>query len=111
MAEIAANSPSGVVFDITATELTGADTLGSKSGFLYIENLSAGSVTINIDGDGASASYECRGAGEVDLTGGYDIVVGVDEKKKVDLGALSGYTVGTVAVTGGAADVFAWIEN
>lgn len=93
---------------ITPVELTGSDTLAQKTGTLYIDNQSASEATINLDGDGAT-TVNTQGAGIVDLSGGYDVVVAVGEIAIVPLTSIAAYLSGDVAVTGGTTDVFAYI--
>ena len=93
---------------VTQTELTGADVLVSTTGTLWINNLSGVSATINLDGeDGTDVST--IGQGVIDVSGGYDIVVADGELVTVSLANISSYLNGTVNVTGGTADVFAFV--
>lgn len=93
---------------VTLTELTGADTLDSTQGTLWLSNQSGSPVTINIDGDGGTY-VTCAGVGVVDVSGGYDIAVADGEIVPVSLATISQFLQGTVAVTGGTADVFAYL--
>lgn len=112
MATIANNIlTSGVVNTVTRTALSGTDTLSVKAGNLYVDNTTGSQVDLVIDGDGASAAYPCPGAVTSDLTGGYTLEVPANSLVELRLGDISGYTAGTVAITGGSASVFAWIVN
>lgn len=93
---------------VAKTELTGADVLVDKTGTLWIENNSVSPVTINLDGDGGTTVIE-TGVGVVDVSGGYDVTVEAGEVVPVQLATISQYLRGTVAVTGGTADVFVWL--
>lgn len=92
---------------VTVTELTGTDTLTTKQGALYVFNQSVAPVTINIDGEGTIVNT--RTVGTVDVSGGFDVTVAVGELYRQPLSDIAGYLTGAVAVTGGTADVFAWV--
>lgn len=109
MAVIAKNSlTKGAPALITETELTGTDSIDTRDGTLFVRNDTGGSVTINIDGDGGS-TVVCSGAGTIDVSGGYDIVVAAGETQAIRLPDIAAYLNGTIAVSGGAASVFAYI--
>lgn len=111
MATIAKQTVDGVVNVITRTQLDGTDTLGSKSGSLYIQNETGSPEVLTIDGDAAPTALECAGAGELDLSAGYNVTIAAGGTVKVPLGKISQYLNGTVAITGApASGVFAWIE-
>lgn len=96
---------------VSETDLTGTDTLGARQGILFLRNTTAGSVTINIDGDGATTK-DVPGVGVVDLSAGYDITVAAGATRAINLGNISAYLTGqTIDVTGGAAGVFASVVN
>jgi hypothetical protein len=67
-------------------------------------------VTVNLDGDGGTTT-STQGAGIVDVSGGYDVTVGIDELVPVPLNSIAAYLSGTVAVTGGTAGVYAYIAG
>lgn len=105
-------------FDVDPTELTGADTLiyspRATWQVLYIRNESAGSVDIVLDGDTVSTvTYPGQG-GPIDNSAGYTITVPAGAIHAVALNMVKSFLNqdGTAtAVTGGAADVFAWIHE
>lgn len=95
---------------ITEVELTGTgDTLDVKSGNLFLRNSTASSVTIGILGDEVSAETLCNGVGNVDTSTPYEVTVGANELVTVPLSKIEAYLAGTVAVTGGATGVFAYV--
>lgn len=89
---------------ITKTTLGASDTFTYVKGvtkYLVIENGTAGALTPNIDGDGATTGY-LSGVGEIDLTGGYTFdSIGAGENVILDLDQISAYLQGTIDVTGG----------
>ncbi len=90
-------------FSAPLSTLSSSDTItiaAAKKQLLVLRNPTGGSLTLKIDGDGASASYAVPGAGTIDLTGGYDIAVGAGLSRALLLNAISAYTVGTVTLTG-----------
>lgn len=109
MATIAKNTlTKGAPAAITETELTGADTLDTRDGILFIRNETAGTVTINIDGD-SGTTVVCNGAGTIDVSGGYDIAVSAGATQAIKLTDIAAYLGGTIDVTGGEASVFAHV--
>lgn len=103
--------------NVEPTELTGADTLIYKPNVwqvLYIQNETVGAVNIVIDGDTVTeVNYPGQG-GPIDNSAGYTIAVPAGEVHAVALHNIKSFLNpdGTVtAVTGGAADVFAWIQE
>lgn len=100
---------------VTRTTLTGADTLLVKSGItqvLVLENTGVATPTINIDG-GLASTVNCRGIGDpIDVSGGFDIPLAAGAVKTIPLSSIAAYTndaANTPAVTGGTADVLAYI--
>lgn len=89
---------------ISPTTLGASDTFVYQRGvtkYLVIDNVTAGALTPNIDGDGATTGY-LSGVGEIDLTGGYTFSsIGAGETVIIDLDQISAYLQGTIAVTGG----------
>lgn len=116
MAEITSIAPAGEVgsFQVTPTDLTGADTLvyaPSKKQTLYINNTTAGSVPVVIDGDGATTVL-CPGIGATtDVSGGYTLTVPAGETHAVQLANIRAFLTGVVNVTGGVTGVLAWIQE
>lgn len=107
---------------ITKTTLTGTDDLLYKPGTaqrLVVENTGASTPTINIDGDLAT-TINCGGLGNpVDVSGGFDVALTASgtagDTVILPLNTISAYLAATgnlPAVTGGTADVVAYIiEN
>lgn len=90
-------------FAAALTTLSASDTITFSAGkkqLLVLRNPTGGSLTLKIDGDGASAAYQVPGAGSIDLTGGYDIAVGAGLSRAVVLSTISGYCAGVVTLTG-----------
>jgi len=115
MAVIASNSPLSQMgaFSPTVTVLTGTDSLvvTKSNQTLYIRNGTASPVTINILGNGTLIE-DLSGQGDpVDNSGGYDVPVAAGGTAAVVLSSIRNFLVGDVAVTGGAADVVAWIHQ
>lgn len=112
MATIPVVTASGTseVTDIAPVELTGTDDLAQKTGRLIARNDSAGSITLNFLGDAATTYYD-DDLGTVDVSGGYDLMLAAGEEKELDLNRVQPYLAGTVAVTGGATSVFAYIRS
>ena len=97
---------------ITETLTTGADTLETKKGTLYIRNDSASPAVINLLGDGVSATEDLSSCGidVFDASAGYDVSVGIGETVPVKLNDVAVFLKGdTVDVTGGGADIYAYI--
>ena len=99
----------GAIF--SEIELTGTDDLVLSSGrnALFVRNDSGGLITLNILGDAATGTKACAGGGEVDLSLGLDVAIGIGETAQLSLLAQRDYLTGVIAVTGGAASVFAGI--
>lgn len=116
MAVITTIQPANQVgaFVVTPTVLTGTDSLvynASKKQVLYLENNTAGVINIVIDGNGVT-THTCDGqGGTIDNSAGYTINLTAGQKKAVLLGKIRNFLIGSVAVTGGATDVLAWIEE
>ena len=118
MAAIKTISPKGQrgSLNVDPTELTGADTLvydRTKWQTLYIRNESVGAVTIVLDGDTVDDVFYPGQGGPIDNSAGYSISVPAGAVHAVALPNIKSFLNqdGTAsAVTGGAADVFAWIQ-
>jgi len=99
-------------FAVTPTELTGTDSLVFNAAAvqtLYLQNNTVAEVTIVIDGDGVS-TVSLPGQGRpIDNSAGYSIVLAAGATRAVVLSSIRNFLTGAVAVTGGAADVLAWI--
>ena len=91
------------VFSATPQTLTSADVLvyeKNKLQLLVLNNVTAGSLTVNIDGaDGTTVS--APGIGSVSVAGGLSIVLAAGEVKAVVLTTIRSYLQGVVAITGG----------
>ena len=101
---------------ITATDMTGSGertatitTLGASDTFTYtknknqvliLNNVTAGALTPNFDGDGAT-TYPVTGVGDVDLTAGYTTgSIGAGAQVAIPLNTIGEYLAGTIALTG-----------
>lgn len=103
MAEITKTSLSGGgTKTATVTTLGASDTFTYSSGdILHIENVTAGAITPNLDGDG-STTVALPGVGSIDVSGGYTTdSIGIGAKAVIPLDSVSAYLKGTVTVTGG----------
>lgn len=116
MALIAANTPGAQVgqFLVTRTLTTGADTLEYKASVkqvLYIQNESASPANITIDGDTVT-TVNLPGQGALtDNSAGYVIAVAAGATRAVELVKIKNFLKGVVNVTGGGADIFAWVHE
>lgn len=114
MATIAATSLSSIApVTVTETTLTGTDTFTYNPNvkqYLILRNDTAGALTPNIDGDGATTRY-VEGVGNVVLTGGYTFAsIGAGETVVVDLVDIKAYLAGTIAMTGSTGLVASLLE-
>lgn len=91
------------VFSATPQTLTSADILvfePTKKQMLHLNNVTAGSLTVTIDGaDGTVVASP--GIGMVSVAGGLSITLAAGEVKAVILSSIRHYLQGVVAVTGG----------
>ena len=95
---------------ITETALTGTDTfVYDASGTLVVRNSTAASVTLTITGSKSTTTKIVEGGGIVALSSGVSVVVAAGTVKSIKLGSIRDFLTGTIAVTGGAAGVFAYI--
>jgi len=91
---------------VTVTETT----LGASDSFVYtaasnpvltLRNPTAGSLTVTIDGGGAT-TVPVRGVGSVDVSGGYSTgAIAAGAAVTILLSTIERYLPGTIAVTGG----------
>ena len=115
MATITKSSISGSG-DLTVSETTlgASDTfvyVRGKTKFLYLNNETAGALTVNIDGDGATTQF-ASGVGSVDLTGGFTTVaLAAGDVRIIPLDTIASYLAGTIAVTGGTGIVASILEE
>lgn len=116
MALIAANTPGAQVgeFLVTRTLTTGADTLEYKQSVkqvLYIHNESASPAAIVVDGDTVT-TVNLPGQGALtNNAAGYTINVAAGAVRAVELSKIRNYLKGVVNVTGGGADIYAWVHE
>lgn len=99
-------------FEVVPTDLTGTDSLAYKPSVtqvLYLFNSGATPVTLVIDGNGVT-TVSLPGQGKpISNAAGYSLTVIAGQTLALVLGTISNFLLGTVAVTGGTADVSAWI--
>lgn len=105
MAAITATSLQGTGWKVGAgTTLGASDTLdydASKNQVLVLYNGTAGALTPNIDGDGASTAIPVQGYGTVDATAGLTSAsVAVGSSCSIVLKKNYEYMQGTVTITG-----------
>jgi hypothetical protein len=103
IASIETNVTGGGSFAAPIATLGSSDTITYKAGrkqLLVLRNPTGGTLTLNIDGDGASATFPVPGAATIDLTGGFSIAVGAGLSRAVVLSTISGYLQGVVTMTG-----------
>ena len=88
----------------TVTTLTASDTFtfdSTKRSILVLNNVTAGALTVNIDGDGAT-TVNVSGVGSVDISGGFSTAsIPAGATHLVHLNSINKYLSGTIAVTGG----------
>lgn len=106
MATIAATDMTGSgARQVTVTTLTASDTFtynAGKNPTLVLNNVTAGALTVNIDGDGAG-TISVQGADTFDISGGYDTPsIAAGETYAIPLRTIAKYLAGTIAVTGGS---------
>ena len=100
---------------ITKTSLGGSGSramsvtvAGASDDFVYtagdllvIDNITAGALTPNLDGDGASTIPVPGYGSDLDVSGGYDVPsIQAGDKAVIPLDTISAWLKGTVAVTG-----------
>ena len=105
--------------DAAETTLSKLNLAGGSDNFaynpnavLYIDNKDAGSITVNLLGDGQT-SESCPGYGDINVSAGKDIVVAVGDTVAVRLASYAKYLGASgnnvVVTTTGATDSEAWI--
>ncbi|RLC26965.1 MAG: hypothetical protein DRH37_11275, partial [Deltaproteobacteria bacterium] len=68
---------------------------------LVLNNVTAGSLTVTLDGD-AATTVHVSGLGDVDISGGYAMpAIAAGDTVALKLNAKSRYLVGVIDVTGG----------
>lgn len=89
---------------MAVTTLGASDTFVFKSGrnqVLVLDNVTAGALTPNIDGDG-STTVSVSGAPALDVSGGYTTAsIAAGAKAVIPLDSISAYLKGTITITGG----------
>lgn len=89
---------------VTRTTLGASDTFtfnSSASPILILDNVTAGPLTVTIDGAGATNQI-VPGIGTIDLSSGYSTgSIGAGVCVAIPLQSISSYLSGTIAVTGG----------
>tara|TARA_R110000868_G_scaffold25149_3_gene98216 strand:+ start:1799 stop:2143 length:345 start_codon:yes stop_codon:yes gene_type:complete len=104
MAVIANSSIASGVNAVTATTLGASDTfvyVPLSRQLLLLSNDTGGSLTVTIDGAGAT-TQSVSGVGSVDLSGGFSTgAIATGTVKAIPLDSIKSYLVGTIAVTGG----------
>lgn len=105
MAALAAiNAAQNGPFLCTPATLTNADTLtfnANKSPILVLGNTSGSTITMVIDGDGAT-SVNVDGVGSVAVSGGVSIAVAANTSQAVRLNTIRHFLTGVVNLTGGS---------
>jgi hypothetical protein len=86
---------------VTETTCTASDTFTFNDGdILILKNDTAGALTPNIVGDGAT-TVGVPGVGNVDVSGGYDLPsVAGGTAVAIPLSSISKYLTGTITMTG-----------
>lgn len=91
---------------VTVTALGASDTFvynADKKPVLYLNNVSGGSLTPLIDGDGGT-TVPCSGIGDVDVSAGLTLAaIGIGATAAIPLNSISGYLSGIITITGGDA--------
>lgn len=99
-------------FVVVRVELTGTDSLVYNPAVvqtLFVRNDSAAPAPIVIDGS-LVASVSLPGQGRpIDNSAGFPMSVEPGVTRGVTLSSIRNFLAGNVAVTGGGADIFAWI--
>jgi len=105
MAVIAKTSvrPSGAV-TVTRTTLTSSDTFvydASRDPVLILDNVTAGALTPNIDGDGGT-TVNTPNLGAISVSNGYPVPsIAAGACATIRLNTISSFLQGTVTITGG----------
>jgi len=109
--------------DNAETVLTKLDLSGGPHSFTFtdynqmlcVQNDEAGSVTVNILGDGVTVA-NCPGLDPINVSAGYDFVVAAGTEEKLYTSKLKGYLGANsnnvvVSVTGATGSSEGWIEE
>lgn len=99
---------------VNQTTLGASDTFvfnNTKDQLLILDNVTAGALTPNVDGDGGT-TVAVSGVGDVDVTGGYTTAsIGVGVVVVLRLNSVSKYCQGVVTITGGDGIVATLLER
>ena len=106
MAVITANSLTGSGSKaMTVTTLGASDTFVYSPGaraVLYLNNVTGGALTPQIDGAGASTTFACAGILNQDLSAGYTLAsIAAGDTVAINLDSISGYLKGVITIDGG----------
>lgn len=98
---------------VTITTLGASDTFTfttSKSPVLILNNVTAGALTPNIDGDGGT-TVTVPGIGSVDVSAGYTLSsISAGASVAIPLNSINKYLQGVITVTGGSGIEAALLE-
>lgn len=106
MAAITATSMAGPGSRVvTRTTLGTSDTFtfnSNKSPIMILDNVTAGALTVTIDGAAAPTALTVAGVGSLDLSAGFVTAsIAAGACVAIPLNSISQYLAGTIAVTGG----------
>lgn len=99
-------------FVVVRTELTGNDTLTYNPAVvqtLFIRNGSVAPAPIVIEGSLVTTALLPGQGRPVDNSAGFPMSIEPDVTRGVTLSSIRNFLAGTITVTGGGPDVFAWI--
>lgn len=89
---------------VVKTTLTGTDDFVYNKGkrpILILDNVTAGALSVTIDGAAATTQY-VNGVGNIDISAGYTTAsIGAGACIAIELKEISSYLAGAIAVTGG----------
>lgn len=98
---------------VTFTTMTASDTLtfnANREPVLVLDNVTAGALTVTIDGDGAT-TVPVAGVGSVDVSAGYiTSSIAAGARVAIPLNTIAKYLPGIIAVTGGSGIEAALLE-
>lgn len=104
MATITSTAIAAGTNTVAETTMTASDTftyVPNGRQVLILNNVTGGSLTVNIDGDGAS-TVNVGGVGAVDISGGFSTdAIPADGVRAIPLDSIKAYLAGTIEVTGG----------
>ena len=96
------------------TTLGASDTFAftrGKTKLLILRNATGGSLTVTIDGDGATTQL-ATGVGSIDLTSGFSTgAIGAGIVHIIPLDSIASYLAGTIAMTGGTGIIASILEE